>query len=337
MQTHSGALTFRFEYRPQICAVWVTNASAAQSPFELLNNSVRKYDSLRGKYISAYIDTLRLCKRKTKIEALLQSIASSPRDLPSFFQATALEKGGTPELPHMKESLLVKGRSLVSSGFIRNATREANSALASVVLEEISPDGGKKNQEETLKAAYACFLRLNCTVDDLRRTRAWKYGQASIPEVDALCQAYLDRKDHKKVQTETSNWVGGGQKTAVLEAAIEKCQELFPQLPKHLYGKRKARSRSKTKATDSAPPTEASSRKRKEPGRPSPPDLTPQTFAVTVPDGLTAGDKFDTTVELGNGSNKKIRLTVPAGNPQKLQFSLVAPAPTSDDRTPPNT
>lgn len=305
--------------RPQICSVWVTNASVAQSPFELLNNSVRKYDSLRGKYISAYIDTLRLCTRKNKIEGLLQAVASAPRDLPSFFQASALTKGGPPELPHTKESLLVKGRSLVSSGFIRNAKRETNSALATLTLQDISSNDAPKAQVETLKAAYACFLRLNCGVDDLRRTRAWKFGQGSIPEADALCQAYLARKDHKEIHTEPSNWIGGAQKNAVLKAALEKCQELYPQLSKDLYGKRKVRSRAKTKATDSAPPSEAPRRKRKEPE-------TAQTFAVTVPDGLSTGDKFDTTVELGDGSNKKIRLTVPAGNPKKLQFSIAAPA-----------
>lgn len=310
--------------------MWVTNASPPQSPFELLNNSVRKYDSIRGKYISAYLDTLRLCKRKSKIESLLQTLASAPRDLPSFFQASALAKGGMPELPHTKESLLVKGRSLVSSGFVRNAKREANSALASVILEDVSSNDTKAHQEETLKAAYGCFLRLNCSVDDLRRTRAWKFG-ASMPEAGALCQAYLARKDHKKVHAETSNWIGGGQKNAVLKAALEICQELFPRLPKELYGKRKTRSRAKTKTTDSAPPAEAPSRKRKEPEAPQ----GAKTFAVAVPEGLSAGDKFDTTITLGDGSNKKIRLTVPAGNPQKLQFSFTPSPSKSADTTPP--
>jgi len=290
---------------------------------------LRKYDSLRGKYISAYIDTLRLCKKRNKIEALLQSIASAPRDLPSLFQASALAKGGPPESPHTKESLLVKKRSLVSSGFLRNAKREANSALATTLLQDIS-SGDSKAQEETLKAAYACFLRLNCSVDELRRTRAWKFGQASIPEADALCQAYLARKDHKDVRTEASNWIGGAQKNAVLKAALEKCQVLFPQLGKDLYGKRKARSRSKTKATDSAPSSEApsSSRKRKEPE-------AAQTFAVSVPENLNEGDKFEATVQLADGSNKKIRLTVPSGKPQKLQFTLAA-APASEDKSPGN-
>jgi hypothetical protein len=204
--------------------------------------------------------------------------------------------------------------------------REANSALATAILEDHMPSNDSKTQEETLKAAYACFLRLNCSVDDLSRTRAWKFGQASIPEVDALCQVYLARKDHKEIHTEPSNWIGGAQKNAVLKAALEKCQELFPQLPGHVYGQRKAK-RTKTKATDSAP-SGAPSRKRKEP------EASSQPFVVTVPDGLSAGEKFDTTVELGDGSNKKIRLTVPAGNPKKLQFSLVPSA--SEDKSPGN-
>ena len=311
-------------FRPQLCAVWVTNGSIAQSPFELLNASARKYDSLRGKYISAYIDTLRICHRKNKIDALLQAIASSPRDLPASFQASAQTKGGPPELRHVKETLLLKGRSLVSLGFLRNAKREANSALATTILEDISSSNDAEAQDENLKAAYACFLRLNCSVDDLRRTRAWKFGQASIPEVDALCQTYLARKDHKDVHADASNWIDGAQKNAVLKAALQKCQELFPQLPSHLYEKRKAK-RTKTKATDSAP-TGAPNRKRKEPGV-----SAHQPFVVTVPEGLSAGEKFDTTIELVDGSNKKIRLTVPAGNPKKLQFSL-APA-TSEDKS----
>ena len=106
------------------------------------------------------------------------------------------------------------------------------------------------------------------------------------------------------VQSESSNWIGEGQKNAVLNAAIEKCQELFPQMSKELYGKRKARSRSKAKVVDSAPkPAEAppvSGHKRKDPEQ-------AKTFTVSVPEALSAGDKFDTTVQLGDGSNKKIQ------------------------------
>ena len=296
--------------------MWVTNGGTAQSPFSLLNNSIRKYDSLRGKYISAYIDTLRLCKRKAKLEALLQSAASAVRDLPSFFQASALNKGGPPKLPHTKESLL-PGRSLVSQGFLRNIKREANRAIV-VILQDISLESTKGN-EDTLKASYVCFLRLNCTVEELRRSRAWKFGQ--IPEVDALCQSYLARKDHKEVHTEASNWTGGGQKMAVLKAALEKCHELFPSLP--LYGQRKATAKRSRKSNDSSVPSRAPIKrillspapKHKEAEASVP-------FVVSVPEGLNAGDKFDTTVELEGGTMKKIRLTVPSGNPQKLKFSL---------------
>jgi hypothetical protein len=301
----------------------------AQSPFSLLNNSVRKYDSLRGKYISAYVDTLRLCKRKTKLEALLQSAGSAVRDLPSFYQASALSKGGPPALPHTKESLL-KGRSLASLGFLRNVKREANSAIATI-LQVASSESGKSN-DDTLKASYACFLRLNCTVDELRKTRAWKFGH--IPEVVALCRSYLTRKDHKDVHAGESNWTGGGQKTAVLKAALEKCKELFPSLS--LYEQRKASAKRSRKSSAAAPTPKRSSApspkgaplkhvllapapERKEPGGSVP-------FVVSVPEGLSAGDKFDTTVELEGSTMKKIRLTVPVGNPQKLKFSLSLPA-----------
>jgi hypothetical protein len=292
----------------------------AQSPFSLLNNSVRKYDSLRGKYISAYVDTLRLCRQKARLEALLQSAGSAVRDLPSFYQATALSKGGPPALQHTKESLL-KGRSLASLGFLRNVKREANRAIASILLEALSE--GAKSNDDTLKASYGCFLRLNCTVDELRKTRTWKFGH--IPEVDALCRSYLARNDHKDVHAGESDWTGEGQKMAVLKAALEKCRELFPSLP--LYGQRKASAKRSRKSSAAAPSPKRSSApspkhapEHEEPGGGSVP------FVVSVPEGLSAGDKFDTTVELEGGTMRKIRLTVPVGNPQKLKFSLSLPA-----------
>jgi hypothetical protein len=79
--------------RTQLCAVWVTT-SRSGTPLQILNNKVRKYDSLRGKYMSAYLDALRLYNRRTKIETFLRWSYSANRDLPSHFTAMAVTYGG---------------------------------------------------------------------------------------------------------------------------------------------------------------------------------------------------------------------------------------------------
>lgn len=263
---------------------------------------------------------MRLCKRRHKLDELLHAAGSSLRDLPSFYQASAAAKGGPPELPQTKESLLVKGRSVASMDFLKAVKRQVNSAIAVILTETTLGDA--KSEEEMLKAAYACYLRLNCSLEELRRCRAWKFG--NIPEVDALCRLYLARKDHEDVHAEASNWTGGGHKTAVLKSALEKCSSLFPTLPSNLYGKKKAK-RQRKQPTKNSEPSQSPKRKQPEASSATVP------FHVTVPAGLVAGDKFDTTVELDGGTKKKIRLTVPAGNPRKLMFSLAQEPPAASD------
>ena len=91
--------------RTQLCAVWVTNVTPA-TPFQVINSSVRKYDSLRGKYISAYIESLRLCNKKDEIESFLRQVMNTRRDLPSLFAASAAAKGCTPKRPHSQGKVL---------------------------------------------------------------------------------------------------------------------------------------------------------------------------------------------------------------------------------------
>jgi hypothetical protein len=57
--------------RVQLCAVWVTSAGS-ESAFQRINMEVRKYDALRGKYISAFISCLQICNRKDDLENFLR-------------------------------------------------------------------------------------------------------------------------------------------------------------------------------------------------------------------------------------------------------------------------
>jgi hypothetical protein len=321
--------------RPQLVSVWVTNASSSMSPFEVLNGSARKFDSLRGKYFHAHTETLKLCCRDSALESLFQQVVSTKRDLPSFYQASALALGGIPEASHLNDNLLKKSRSFHNVGLLRDAKRDINRALADVLLKE-APKTGAKN--EYLKKCYACFLRLNTTVNQIEKMRSWKYNSSSLPEVEALCQVYLSRPESQKITSEPSDWSGGSKKTIVLKAAIKACSELFPSLANTLYRKNKPKkisaSTSSRKQSESTG-GDGSSTKRQNPENAATNNGLVQ-FVVDVPPGLAVGDKFETTVRIGS-QMKTLRLTVPVGLPPKLKFSLkdptasAPPAPIDED------
>ncbi len=314
------------------------------SPFQALNSSARKYDSVRGKYISAYIDSLQLSQNTNQLEVLLQWTSSCRRDLPSYFQASASAKGLHPEQPHTRDNLLVKGHSLASYGFLRTVKRQANSAIAKILLQELSlsPSSSTARSNQDAKAtdtrtrtAYACFLRLNCTIEELERSNAWKYGK--VPEAEAVCQTFLALEDSNNDVAEdafaVNDWSGGSRKSKVLRKAIAKFREMFPTITGNYYTKKAASKPRKPKSTDSdklltSPPRNNPSGKRKQ-------DLVAATaddaasrrrmsFTVSVPQELKAGDLFHTTVKVRE-QYKKVTLTVPSGDPQTLKFSLEIP------------
>jgi hypothetical protein len=304
--------------RSQLCAVWVTTTANA-SPFQVLNNSTRKYDALRGKYVAAYVESLRLCHRRPELETFLKWTSTSRRDLPSYFQASALAGGTAPEKPHTHDCLLATENSLRSSGFLVSVKRQANSALGDVLLHELAEKSNsiydKRNATENcLKHAYACYLRLHCSREDLRRSRAWKYGRESVREVEVVCQAYMALGDVKQIGSDFGDWSGGGRKSAIFDAALEKCRSLFPSVSGNFFTK-KASSKTK-KGSES----DAAGGKRKEPSD-EPEETTRVSFEVAVPQELKAGDTFLTSVKAGENT-KKVKLTVPEGNPSTLRFTL---------------
>mmetsp|Transcript_23051 Transcript_23051/g.33002 ORF Transcript_23051/g.33002 Transcript_23051/m.33002 type:complete len:140 (+) Transcript_23051:50-469(+) len=118
---------------------------------------------------------------------------------------------------------------------------------------------------------------------------------------------FLSRNDTEKIEFSSSDWSSETKKSDVVRAALAKCKHLFPSLPQTLYAKKKA-SKKKNESTDNI--------KRVADGMVQ--------FVVDVPADLQVGEKFETTVRIGD-QMKTIRLTVPEGNPSKLKFSLKAP------------
>jgi hypothetical protein len=256
----------------------------------------------------------------------LKWAASSNRDLPSYFHATARQVDGrAPIKSHNHDNLLVQDGSISSMDFLPSIKRLANSSLADVVLQDLSdsrksPDG-EKATETNLKSAYTCFLRLNCSPDEVIKSRKWKYGYGSLPEVAALCQAYLALGEEKKMQRDTLDWSGGGQKSVVLSTAIEKCRKLFPSLSGSFFSKQGLFKSKKTDNLEQSRPNSNVTGKRK-----APIGATESvSFSVTVPDNLVEGNSFLTKVKVG-GQTKKVKLTVPAGNPTTLRFVLQVPS-----------
>lgn len=302
--------------RPQLVSVWVTNSSSSPSPLEVINNSTRKFDSLRGKYFKAYVETLTLCKRVGTLEALFHQVVSTKRDLPTFYQASALVRGAIPETSHVKENLIRSDRSSHTHGLVRDLKRITNRALAVILIKE---SHGLDPKNEYIKKCYTCYLRLNTTVEELEKIRSWQYSGTTLPEVEVLCQAYQSRLDIKEINFNASHWAGASRKVEVLKAALELCSELFPSLATTLYRKSKPKKAPANQAEVEGSQDGPESKKR------STPDNESQVhFVVDVPTGLEVGDKFETTVRIGS-QMKTLRLTVPVGLPPKLKFSLDIP------------
>ncbi|CAB9508383.1 Calcineurin binding protein 1 [Seminavis robusta] len=291
--------------RSQLVAVWVTT-SFPPTAFETLNNSVRKYDSLRGKYLAAHSDCLRLCQSRNELETLLRWVSSSKRDLTAGFQNSVLVK----DKPHTRDSLL-ENRSMISSNFLTGIKRKSNSDMAHVLNQELlSEDKAAASAEDQLKLAYACYLRLNCSIAELRKTDAWKYSPGSFWEVEALCSAYQKfQKDKVVMMEDPMDWSGGGQREQLLGAALRKCKELFPSVSATFFSKRSlSKSKAERRGSGSKdPPSQLAGKKR--------------SFEVQVPDNLKPGDTFTTTIMAGETA-KKVKLTVPEGDVDVLRFSI---------------
>ncbi len=162
--------------------------SAAPSPFEVLNDSIRKYDALRLKYIDAYLDCMRLSERKDRIEIVLNWTTTSNQDLAGFYEASAALRGGDPG-KHIKQSLLS------GNGFIANVKRNTSQALAEIVLRDLAhmkkngiDDNGKMKLTAHFKLAHNLFQRLNSSckevVEFIRTVKP-------LPEAEALGKCYL--------------------------------------------------------------------------------------------------------------------------------------------------
>ena len=319
-----------------------------------MNTSPRKYDSLRGKYISSYIECLRLSNRRSKLETFLKWLSSTPRDVAGYFQASGRANGSIPPKSHMNDPLLVMNQSLSKHSLITSVKRVANSAFAGALMHEMSQRhckkvavDEKKQAETNLKFAFATYLRLNCSKADLDAIRAWSYHKYPLREVEALCQAYMGLGSEAAIdiggtggKADFGDWTGGGRKEAIFIKALAKCKELFPNLTPNFFSKQ-ASSSSKLRKdgtegdADDPTPGHVNNKRKETPALSTPAasggdEMVTMSYEVVVPAGLTPGQSFLTTIDVG-GTKKKFRLTVPATNPSTLRFKTQIPRSSAPD------
>jgi hypothetical protein len=325
--------------RTQLCAVWVTSV-ANPSPLQQINISVRKYDMLRGKYIKAYVESMRLCNRRNDLEQFLRAVNLCPRDLPCYFEASAECQGGIPaKALHTSDCLLVKSRSLSSHHFITAVKRQANAALAEVISHEIKSGKSSGGAENQIKLTYSCFLRLNCEPSALLKRRN-RMSSGVKPIVDALVALYpklpaaATAARQRKPSAKSSDWSVDGQTAEIVKTVLDTCKELFPSLSGSFLTKKTiSKPKKKIDAVNNTSDNQqrpggaaggggtAHKGKRKEPDG-SYTEL--KQFSVTIPDGLKPGDTFLTQIQTGEKISR-VRLTVPETSATSLRFALRVP------------
>jgi len=350
--------------RPQLAAVWYSN-SASPSPFIFLNDTVRKYDTLRSKYIGAYIDCMRLCKRKSALTTLISWCTSSGRDLVSFYSASAAALGSAPKQLHNRDNLLLPG-----AGLVHFTMRRANAALAAIAQVEAFTtassewtDDWKGNMRKELECAYECFLRLNCPIDDgIWQSQKFKRNliDGRIIEIEALCDTYgiLNDPTYSMVSDQLrvrmlSDQLGVRKvdtwelKFRRLQLTLIRCNEIFPVITEQYnYSRRRKKKRiifetnievshnrsgergselKRTCSDDSNVGNVKGAEKRTETKSDSKAAMVTRHFFIRVPEGAKEGDSLQIIVICGSSFQKKVHLTTPPGNPAKLKFRMKVP------------
>ena len=205
--------------RSQLCAVWVTTSSCP-SPFEVLNDSLRKYDALRLKYILAYVDCMRSNEKgKDKIETLWNWTTTSNQDMAGFYVASALLRGADPG-KHAKQSLLT------GNGFIAKVKRYCSGALAEMILRDLAmmkksgiDSNGRMKLTAHFNLAYKLHLRLNASSKEVAEYTTTK---EPLSEAEAFCKCYLSIQSGYRISSINFDGMDSTALCSILEGAVSK-------------------------------------------------------------------------------------------------------------------
>lgn len=219
---------------------------------------MQKYDRLRIKYTGAYLDTLRFTRRLNDLEMFQGRLASCMRDLPNFYYASA-KVGGRRPPKHIKDNLLD------STGLLCFAKRRANMAVADIIIQKLCRAPAQKmsvasgidfgsaykpvSVSDFLGRAFACFLRLRCSADDVRK-KSVKLGSIDVLEVDCFLVTWAIYCRQKGVtafpfqnEFEARAFSMWAQRIMYLRRAVEVCQNIYPDIASSFSRKKRKRKR----------------------------------------------------------------------------------------------
>jgi len=297
--------------RPQLCAVWNTSVSSS-SCFEAINDSVRKYDCLRGKYIAAYIQCLEKVDARSDLETFLKWVQGSKRDLPSYFAMSANPSDNSKKhRPHTEDPLLRSSGSLKADLFLTTVKRLGNVALAKIIGRELRDK--ETTSAEDVKTMYACYLRLNSRPSEcVKRSFYDDPLHGPKPIVSGLISV-LQR--HKSISVlSQGGWGTSDHLRATFRAVVAECKSMFPHFKSGFPTKRKPKRKEPPKEENIEAVKEVEATQEPAPKK-------TKMYEVTIPDGLSEGNTFVSIIRDG-ANERSVRLTVPAGRQSTLRFEL---------------
>lgn len=285
-----------------------------------MNDSKRKFDRIRWKYIGAFVDCMRLCRGRATLENFIKWCHASSLDLPSFYDLTATEEGEPPQNSHSGANLLLAG-----SGLTHFAKTYANGAVADIICREVtelrrqesSDFEWKKGVTELMGSAYKSFLRLNCPIDGcLWQSTKVKHQlyNGDIPEVEALCNAFMALNG---IKSSSSLLVPWEQKVLLLRFAVKEAQKMFPAIVINSVTLNKRKRKRKACSGNDGNKEMAENE-----------ETASQKIIVKVPSGLKEGEKFLVTITCGY-FRRKVQLV--ATGTRKIAFDLDVPKSAGSD------
>jgi hypothetical protein len=202
-------------------------------------------------------------------------------------------------------------------------------------MQQISEFGERPESENVsrwLRQSYACYKRLNCSIDDVQQY-THRLSSRPIPEVETLCRVYISGgEDENDItddgQDSEEDWARG-RKVALLRAALSRCKTKFPTVldtrrkrPKSVDVSLKENADTSVLTASGEGPDNIQDGLNEEVGDKRRKKLIQ--LMASVPTGLGVDDTFEVKVRI-QSFTKRVKLTVPPGNPTKVKFSVEVP------------